>query len=650
MTSAVRLPALTSDLARIWRRQWVRAAVAALCFAAVTVVTYLIAHPRMFTGFANYDDEGYMLVALKSFLNHGHLYNDVFTQYGPFYYEFWGAFFEIFGISVNHDGGRTAATFAWVAASLLFGLATWRMTRSLLVGLATQILVFGAIITVVNEPLHPGGTICLLLGAIVLLSTLVRAGSSPLGMALVGGAVMALILVKINVGAFALISLALACAVSYPALLRRRWLRPALEVLFVAVPLLLMTSKLGEAWARHYAVHVAVAAFAVVAALRARDVRERTDGEELWWLLGGLVVMGVVVSGAILAAGTTPGGLIEGVIEQPLRQTNAFSIPLGLADRTYLFDLLALTGALAYWYFARGVPRVASSAAFVSLVSVLSIVVGLEMAMSVIGKTALFDLTGFPGYEFAFLPFAWVALIPLPGSDDAETSFPRLLLPLLAVLQALHAFPVAGSQTAWSTFLLIPVGALCVVGGIRGLAHTVIGQRERRAVLAIGIVAAAILLGVIVNIQLRHTLDEYRANYNGLVSLGLPGAEDVHVSEEEADLYRQITAGIDANCRSTLMLPGMNSFYFWSQEEPPTGYNATGWTTLFDEAHQRRVIEQTRGIRGLCELRNEPIADGWSGGTIPDTPLVRYLHRGFRPVGQWGDYELLRREGAAGEA
>lgn len=625
-----------------------RAAVAVLCFGAITLVTYLMAHPRMFTGFASYDDEGYMLIALKGFLQHGNLYDDVFTQYGPFYYEFWGAFFEIFGIPVNHDGGRTAALVAWVAASLLFGLATWRMTRSLLLGLVTQMLVFGAIITVVNEPMHPGGTICLLLGVIVALASLVRARHSPMTMALLGGAVMALILVKINVGAFALISLGLVCVISYPELVRRRWLRPAVEILFVAVPLLLMTSKFGEAWARHYAVHVSVAALAIVAALRARTAPARA-GEELRWLLGGLAVVGLTVCAAIVAAGTSPGGLIEGVIQQPLRQSDAFSLALGLANRTFLFDLLGLTGAIAYRYFARNRPS-ASSPAFVSLASILSIVVGMEMALSTVGKTALFDLTNFPGYQFAFLPFAWVALIPLAPAEDEETAFPRLFLPVLAVLQALHAFPVAGSQVAWSTFLLIPVGALCVANGVRGLNEVLAGERERRAVAAIGIVAAAIAFAVIVNLQLRLPLKEYRAAYNGSVSLGLPGAEDVRLSPAEVATYQEVTAAIDENCRSMVMLPGLNSFYFWSQENPPTWFNATGWPTLFDEAHQRRVIEETRSIKGLCELRNEGQAAGWSGGTIPDTPLVRYMHRGFRPIVTVGPYELLRREGTARES
>lgn len=619
-----------------------RLAVGALAFAALTLVTVLIAKPRMYSGFAFYDDEGYMLIALRSFLEHGHLYDDVFSQYGPFYYEFWGGFFELFGIPVDHDGGRAAAIFAWVAAGLLFGLSTWRMTRSILLGLATQTLVFGAIITVANEPMHPGGTICLLLGAIVGLSCLVRARTSPPAMAFLGGAVMALILVKINVGAFALISLALACAVSYPRLDRWRRLRPAVEVLFVAVPLLLMSSKLGEDWARHYAVHVASAALAVVVVLRAGKARPR-DSEELWWLGGGLLVMGVVVCATILAAGTTPGGLVEGVISQPLRQSDAYTNPLVLSGRTYLFDLLGLAGAFAFWYLARGRGR-RPSPALVSLGAVLSVLVGAEMALSTIGRTLLFGIADFPGYQLALLPFAWVALVPLLG-DDEDTSFARLLLPPLAVLQGLHAFPVAGSQVQWSAFLLVPVGALCVAGGVRALARSFGETRERRAAGAIAVAAAAAMLLVLADTQLRQPLDDYRDAYDATVSLGLPGAEEVHLAPEEADLYRQVSRAIDADCRSVLMLPGMNSFYFWTGLEPPTGYDATGWTTLFDDSHQQRVIDETRSIRGLCLLENEQIAAVWSNGVVPDGPLVRYLRRGFRPLATIGDYRLLRREG-----
>ncbi len=124
------------------------------------------------------------------------------------------------------------------------------------------------------------------------------------------------------------------------------------EVGFVALPLLLMSSNVGETWVRHYAFHVSVAALAVVIALRARCTGRR-DSKELWWLGGGLLVVGVAGSLAIFATGTSPSELIEGIIMLPLRVPSAFSVPLVLPGWIYVLDLLPLLGALGYWYVVR---------------------------------------------------------------------------------------------------------------------------------------------------------------------------------------------------------------------------------------------------------------------------------------------------------
>jgi hypothetical protein len=638
---------LAEEAARLWSLPRVRLAVAVLAFAAVTVLTYLIAHPRMLTGFMTYDDEGYMLTALKGFVQHGHLYDDVFTQYGPFYYEAWGGLFSLFGIPVDHDAGRAVTMVAWVLSSLALGLATMRITRSLLLGLGTQMLVFSALGVLANEPMHPGGIICLLLAAIVAVSCFVGERPSPLPAALLGGAVAALILVKINVGLFAFASLALACAVSYPAIFERRWLRPLVEAGFVALPVLLLASKFGEGWPRRYAIHVAVAALTVVIALRARR-GERRPAEELGWLLGGFLALVAVSCLLIVATGTSLGGLLEGVLSQPLRQSGAFTIPLQLDKRLYSLDLIALVSAVAYWYASR-YRRGEAGAAWLSLTSLFSIGVGLVMALSVTGKGLPFDAGSLAGYQFAMLGFCWVALIAPPALRRPEVSFPLLLLPLLAVPQALHAFPVAGSQTLWATFLLIPVGAICVANGVRGLVAALPRGAERRALLAVAGIGVVVFGYLVVNTTLREPLRAARDGYDGAVSLELPGAESIRVGEPEAELYGEISAAIDRNCASLIMFPGMDSFYLWTEMEPPTGYTATGWPTLFDDAHQRHVIADIRAVKGLCELRNLPIAAGWGNGEIPPGPLVRYLDHGFAPVASWGDYELLKRK-VAGRA
>jgi hypothetical protein len=165
---------------------------------------------------------------------------------------------------------------------------------------------------------------------------------------------------------------------------------------------------------------------------------------------------------------------------------------------------------------------------------------------------------------------------------------------------------------------------------------------------AIGVLAGVVMLVFVVNITLREPLRDSRALYNSRVPLDLHGSGRVRLGQEEVDRYHAITAAIDRNCPSFLELPGMGDFYIWSNQEPPTGYFATAWPTLFDDAHQEKVIEQTRSIKGLCLLRNMALAEGWSAGPVPDGPLVRYLERGFQPIANIEGYELLKRSGEGG--
>lgn len=618
---------------------------ALVAFAAVTLVAVLIAQPLMLTGFQAYDDEGYMLIALHSFVHGGELYDDVFTQYGPFYYEAWGGLFSLFGIPVDLDSGRIATLVSWVLASLILGLSIWRMTGSILLGILVQVLVFATLGVVRNEPMHPGGLICLLLAMLVAISCAIRARLSPGAIGLLGGVVAALLLVKINVGAFALAAVVLACAVSYPALSGRWWLRLTIEAAFVAMPLALMAGDLGEPWAREYAFHVSIAALAVVVVLRSREPGRR-DGEELWWLGGGFLAATGAILLAILGAGTSLGSLLDGVLAQPLRQGDAFKIPLAMSERFFVFDGIALAAALAYLYASRS-PGAAP--VWGTALPLFSVLVGIELVLSPIGRTLPVEIVDLAAFQLALVGFAWVALLPAPGADSS-TAFARLLLPPLAVMQALHAYPVAGSQLNWAAFLLVPVGALCVANGVRGLSAVLSGRRERRAAAAVGVLAAVALALFVADTALKRPLDDNRAAFRAAIPLDLPGARSVRVGEPELDVYRRMSAAIDANCATLVMLPGMNSFYFWADRAPPTSLNATAWPVLLGEDAQRRVIRETRPIDDLCLLENPALAGGWTAGQTAEGPLLRDLGHGFEPVFAIGDYRLSRRDSAVGGA
>jgi hypothetical protein len=60
--------------------------------------------PRHF--FCRYDDEGYFLLMVKHYLDGGHLYTEVISQYGPFYTFAQTTFFRLLQLAVTHDAGR----------------------------------------------------------------------------------------------------------------------------------------------------------------------------------------------------------------------------------------------------------------------------------------------------------------------------------------------------------------------------------------------------------------------------------------------------------------------------------------------------------------------------------------------------------------
>ena len=643
--SALNLEDLAARAAALGGNRRLRFVVALLGFAVVTVLLALIAHPKMFNGFSVYDDEGYMLTALKSFVNHGHLYDDVFTQYGPFYYDFWGGFFSLFGIGVTHDSGRTVVMVLWVLSSLVFGLSILRLTGSILLGLGTQILPFAALEVLINEPMHPVSSIALMLALIVAISTFVGSGRSRWAMGLLGAVIAALVLTKINVGVFAVVSLALACAVSYQQFWGRRWPRIVVEVVFVAIPVLLMASKFDEGWARHYSVHVFATALAVVIALRAVRPAQRQI-RELRWLVVGFLAIVVVSCLGVIATGTSIHGLIEGVIRQPLRQSDAFTLPMLLSKRLYAFDLISVGGALAFLYASRR--RVEHGPVWVALGSVFAILVGLLMAFSVVGQLLPFNDRGLTGYELSMLPFVWVALATTsPEEQEGRFAFARILLPALAALQGLHGYPVAGSQTLLSVVLVVPVGALCVGNGVRGLSRLTAADPDRLALIGFGAVVVVVLGWFVAATYVRDPLKQSRGAYHTGYELNLPGSHSIHLGNpEEVELYENISHAIDENCKATQMEPGMDSFYLWSGQEPPS-LTATGWETLFDDERQEQVIKDLDPIEGLCLLRNKERAAGWGLG---EGPLVKYLEGGFTLIGKWDEYELLRREGPAESA
>ena len=94
--------------------------------ALVVVVSVAIVRLGFYLSFISfnaYDDEGYLLMSLVG-VDTGHaLYDDVFSQYGPFYYLAVGWLSKLPGLGLTTDGLRLLWLGLWVMSSVVAGMA-----------------------------------------------------------------------------------------------------------------------------------------------------------------------------------------------------------------------------------------------------------------------------------------------------------------------------------------------------------------------------------------------------------------------------------------------------------------------------------------------------------------------------------------------
>ncbi len=86
-------------------------------YALVAAAMVVAADLAIFTVFQPYDDEGTLLVTLNAFTHGAPLYKDVYTEYGPFYYELFGGLFALSGHAVTTDASRTIVIVIWVSTA-----------------------------------------------------------------------------------------------------------------------------------------------------------------------------------------------------------------------------------------------------------------------------------------------------------------------------------------------------------------------------------------------------------------------------------------------------------------------------------------------------------------------------------------------------
>ena len=598
---------------------------------AVLAATVALGFTTLFSTLAVYDDEGYFLITIKGYLSGAKLYDQTAGQYGPFPFEFMAAVFKLFGLPVSNDTGRLITLGFWLGAALLLALAAYRLSRSLLLAFVVYVLAFRILELAPNEPMHPAHLLMLLLAAVIAVAVFVTGRQPRLAFTLLGILVAAALLSKVNIGVFAVASLVFAAVLASPRLSRMRVLVGIVSACFVLVPVALMGRDAIRSGYIVYSSHVLLGALAVaIVAIGTMRPRDPDSGAASWlvYAVAGAVGAAAVICGIVLAQGTSFSGLTHGVFLDALKQSNLLSWAPSFPANTFAHDAIGVAIAAAVALDA--LPR---SRPWPTVGALARIGAGILIWAAVLDPTPL------------ALPIALVWVAAVPTRRDAPTPaarFVRLFVPALAVLQALHAYPVPGSQVRWSTFLLIMVGAVCVSDGLSELGVSALGLRGASQRLATaGALGVVIWVGLIgLTFPLRDSSQTYRA----ATPVDVWGATLIRVPPATAQEYVSLVHAVRERCNTFVTMPGLGSLYLMSQKTPPTWMNISAWVFAWDDSKQQRIVDQIEGIPRLCAIRSTAVESMWAGGRpVPDGLLRAFILNDFRSIGTYGYFELMVR-------
>ena len=590
----------------------------------------LSAYWSAWTTFRFWDDEGYVLISLRNFAAGGSLYDEVFSQYGPFYNLFFAGLHRLCRFPLDPAGARAFVCVVWTATSLGVFWLLVRTTRSLTCGLGAALGTFVLLRTLTHEPLHPVGLVALLAvaGAVIAFLDLAAGRDQrALVVATIAGTLLAL--VKINVGAFYLAGVGVFLLWSSTSALDRPWTRALVIAAAVTAGAMLMRPLLDKIWVQRFAL---VYAFASATTLGVLAFGLRPHQRLRIGLMPVLVTafsVGAFVLGLAVAVGVRPTQLLEGMILGPSRHPTAFSFPFRWSGLT--LPVLAANGvAFTAWCILRSSrPRLADC-----IVAGARIVVSAGFLLSFFHQFTV-SLEGYL-LSFAF-GFAWSLAAPLgiqtPGGQRA-----RYLLAALALFQPLHAFPVAGTQLAVGTVLLVLLFFISfadLISWLQTSVPTSAGAYGARLIATGGILLP--LWGF------ARATNEAGQRYFAQSPEAVTGAR-LHLSAWQTSTFDVLRTNIRAHSDMLFSLPGLFSLNLWTDHPTPTLANITQWWSLLNPAQQTAIADKLAAAsRPLIVVQRNLITSGLAMNAFRPSLLTRVIERDFTLRFSIDSYEVWTR-------
>jgi hypothetical protein len=391
------------------------------------------------------------------------------------------------------------------------------------------------------------------------------------------------------------------------------------------LPRLLMQSLYSIPWVATFAFLVAIAALPLV--FRLYRSRQPEHGAATWsWLIGTGLLMAAMVIGRTYWHGSTLVELMHGILLDPLRQPTVYHVPVQWLPMTRELAL----GSLAFAALAATRARVSGW--------VTSVMIAVRLGAGLWFLAACAGLTTFNMAKFGFvygLPLAWIMTVPLHDRPASPAERARLWVAWVFVWQSLHAYPVAGSQINWGTFLWVPV---FTVGWHEALGY--VAERLPRLRL-FSLVTGGTILAMATAVAVGDIAHKGFVRYRSSTPLGLPGATQLRPPPDMSSALRILCENIKAHGGLLFSLPGLYSFNIWTGRPTPTLANATHWFSLLSVAQQQAIRARLESDPRACVVVQRYVVDFLHASGFPTTgPLFDYLMADFEPVLQIDTYEL----------
>ena len=595
-------------------------------------------YQQLFSTFASYDDEGYVMMSLSNYLAGIPLYDETYSQYGPAYFQTQKLLHEVGEFDVTHDFTRHKTLAFWILISLLSGVVVSRISESLLFGVVSFGVVFPHLDRLCLEPGHPQELSALIVVAVIAIATLFphrtlgsNAPKRHTTIAFTGALIAFTLLIKINVGLLLGLGVALSMLLNTKSSLFR-W------ILLTVVWLITLGLLLGMASRTNFELVPSGLPLVIGIGLLSATVVAMGDSVApplsishtlFAWVGFGLTFLGIV-SIALLQNTSLPG-LMDGIFLQHLAFSDHFFRPTPIHPMGYVVGIIGMAMAIMA---TKRVPSITTVARFtISMLLFLSAVASLRDSFSV--PVTGFDERGMAGSLISFATgFCWIVLIP--GSrrhlGQSGPGFARTTLCIIAILQPAISFPTPGTQMAVGSFPILIVSLVSFADLLRGslVSHTR-GEEASRGLVPVGILCLIILSTLLIrDVQLG-------INRSRMIYLDLPGAEKIKLPENQVAAIHSVVDTLNDKADTFLFAENTRcSFYFWTRKPAPTAINATAWPFMLRSSQQQKIVEAAKRFDKIVVVRDRV---EWP---LPkqNAPLTAWIESNFEFQSIQGPFEI----------